>query len=298
MQDPLTAAYLEILRQRVLEPEGGFAGHAGGGYRADATAWAAVALEAVGQRSDWLTLARGCLAAQQLADGRVSLSPQHPDAVWPTPLAVLAWHQARDYREATDKAARFMLATTGRHWPRNPSLAYEHDPSLKGWPWISATHSWVEPTAMAVMALRISGCGEHERVKEGIRLLLDRQLPGGGWNYGNTKVFGQELFPFPESTGVALNALRGAASPAQVRKSLDYLHSRLKEVRTPLALSWGLMGLAAWGEGPAAAGAWTKECLDRQARYGAYDTVSLSLLMAASRAPQGLESVFAVRGKS
>jgi hypothetical protein len=298
MQDQFVSAYLATIRRRVFSPEGGFAGLEGGGYRADATAWGAVALEAVGQSPDWLTTARARLEAQQLADGRVSLSPQHPDAVWLTPLAVLAWHQARDYRDATDKATRFMLATTGRHWPRNPDLPYEHDPSIKGWPWISATHSWVEPTALAVLALRISGRGEHQRVEEGVRLLLDRQLPGGGWNYGNTRIFGRELFPFPESTGVALNALRGAAEPARVRKSLDYLHSSLREVRTPVALSWGLMGLAAWGEAPPEGGLWIKECLAKQERYGPYDTVSLSLLLVASRAPQGLESVFANRGKS
>jgi len=163
---------------------------------------------------------------------------------------------------------------------------------LRGWPWIANTHSWVEPTSLAILALRITGGAEQERVKEGLHLLLDRQLPGGGWNYGNTKVFGQELFPFPESTGTALNALKGMVPKSQIQKSLDYLKSRLQDVRTPLSLGWGLMGLASWGEKPTEARAMINECLERQKRYGSYDTASLSLLMVASRAPQGLESVF------
>jgi hypothetical protein len=292
MQDQFAAAYVENVRARVLDRQGGFAGLVGGGYRADATAWAAVALQALRRESDLLKNAQARLAAQQLADGRVCLSPEHPDTFWLTPLAILAWHRAPDYREAQARACSFLLATTGLHWQRTPDLPYEHDPALQGWPWIAKTHSWVEPTALAVLALRITGGGEHERVKEAVRLLLDRQLPQGGWNYGNTKVFGQELFSFPESTGLALNALRGTVPQPQVQKSLDYLKSCLREVRTPLALGWGLMGLASWGEEPAGARTWIGECLERQKRYGLYDTTSLSLLLVASRAPQGLESVF------
>jgi hypothetical protein len=292
MQDQLAAAYWEIIRTRVSDPQGGFAGQTGGSYRPDATAWAAVALAAVGQGADLLKAAQARLAAAQLADGRVSLSPQHPEAFWPTALAIFAWHQAADCREAQARACRFLLATTGHHWQRQADAPYEHDPALKGWPWIATTHSWVEPTSLAIISLRINGYGEHARVKEGVRLLLDRQLPSGGWNYGNTRIFGRELFPFPESTGLVLNALKGMAPQGQIQKSLDYLKSRLQEVRTPLALGWGVMGLASWGEKPAQAQTWIGECLDRQKRYGSYDTASLSLLIVASRAPQGLESVF------
>lgn len=293
MQDQLDAAYLETLRHRVLDPEGGFADKNGGGYRADATAWAAMALQAMERRAEWLNPARSRLAARQSPDGRVSLSPQHPDAFWPTPLAILAWRRSPEHGEARARAVSFLLTATGVHWRRGANYPFEHDPALQGWPWIAATHSWVEPTALAILALRVSGRGEHPRVREGVRLLLDRQLPRGGWNYGNTRVFGQELSPFPESTGLALSALRGAADKSRVRKSLDYLHSQLQGVRTPLSLGWGLMGLAAWGENPPGAKVWIGECLERQKRYGVYDTASLSLLIVASRAPGGLESVFA-----
>jgi hypothetical protein len=68
-------------------------------------------------------------------------------------------------------------------------------------------------------------------------------------------------------------------------------------VRTPLALGWGLLGLASWGERPDEAQSWISECLNRQKRYGSYDTASLSLLIVASRAPRGLESVFSQRGQ-
>ena len=293
MQDQFTPVYLEIIPTRLLHQQGGFANQTGGGYRADATAWAVVALRLLGLDQGFIKEARASLAARQLADGRVPLSPQHPEAFWPTPLAIFAWHQAPEHGQALARAGDFLRHTTGVHWKRGTEFyPFEHDPALKGWPWIADTHSWVEPTALAIMALRMTGSGEHPRVKEGIRLIMDRQLPGGGWNYGNTKVFGQELHPFPESTGLALNALRGVVPREQVQKSLDFLQARLQKVRTPLALSWGLMGLAAWGQEPGGALSWIEESLCRQTRYGPYDTNNLSLLMVASRARQGFESVF------
>jgi hypothetical protein len=60
-----------------------------------------------------------------------------------------------------------------------------------------------------VIALKATGHLQHDRVREGIRMMLDRQLPHGGWNYGNSVVFGRELRPMPESTGAALTGLAG-----------------------------------------------------------------------------------------
>ena len=41
------------------------------------------------------------------------------------------------------------------------------------------------------------------RIREAVRLLWDRQLPHGGWNYGNTVVLKQELRPHLLPTGLA-----------------------------------------------------------------------------------------------
>jgi hypothetical protein len=282
----------ELIRSRALSPGGGFALQPGGGFQVDATAWAILALKALGQGSELLDRAQTLLASRQSPDGRVCLSPEHPEAFWPTSLAILAWRLAPAHRKALDLAAGFLLAASGRHWPRGYVRIFQHDTSIKGWPWIGETHSWVEPTALAIMALKAAGQGGHARVKEAARMLLDRQLPRGGWNYGNTSVFGQELFPFPESTGLALNALKDAVPPEEVRKSLAYLQVALRKVRTPLALGWGLMGLAAWGVQPPEAPAWIDECLRRQERYGPYDTGALSVLGLATRAPRGLTGIF------
>ena len=54
-----------------------------------------------------------------------------------------------------------------------------HDPRLVGWPWVDGTHSWLEPTALAILALCRAGLADHPRVNAGIELILDRALDGG-----------------------------------------------------------------------------------------------------------------------
>jgi hypothetical protein len=287
----------EIFRSRALK-EGGFVHRAGGSYRPDATAWAVLALTVINQEPDLVEAARARLAADQQRDGRVSVSPQCPEAFWPTPLAALAWQGAPAYQSQHSRALNFLLATTGLHWQPQGQLPFAHDPSIQGWPWTAHTHSWVEPTSLAMMALKVAGLGDHERVKEGARMLLDRQLPKGGWNYGNTRVFDQELHPAPEYTGVALNALQGLKPREELKKSLEFLKSQVQGLRTPLSLGWALLGLGAWGERPAAADAWIAECLARQAQYGSYDTTLLALLVVSRGRPEGLESVFAQGGRA
>ncbi len=281
---------LEALQNRALAG-GGFADRHGGRYRPDATAWAVLVLAAGDTGFDLLGPARSRLARDQLDDGRVSIAPDHPEAFWPTPLAVLAWQDSTAHRDPQTRAIRFLLRATGRHWKRRPDDPIGHNSALQGWPWIAETHSWVEPTALSVIALRSAGFGEHARVQEAVRLLTDRQLPSGGWNYGNTVVFGQELRPFPESTGAALHALAGRVPQEQVRRSLDYLAAQMGRLRTPIALGWSLLGLGSWGVFPAGARSRVFESLNRQEQYGSYDTASLCLALLPLLTPAGLARV-------
>ena len=120
------------------------------------------------------------------------------------------------------------------------------------------------------------------RLGEAARLLLDRQLPGGGWNYGNTRVFGRVLQPVPESAGHALAALAGRVADGAVAPSLGYLQSAACAVATPLAAAWRALGLGAWGLAGEAEMALIDAALSRQSRYGPYDTPLLAQCLVAA----------------
>ncbi len=270
---------------------GGFTDRPGGLYRPDATAWAILSLNGERTGGDLINPARSRLARDQKDDGRISISVDHPEAFWPTPMAVLAWQGSVGHRENQQRAIQFLLRTTGKHFEKDPTNPVGHDTALKGWPWIEDTHSWVEPTVLSILALDNCGYGDHPRVQEAIRLVMDRQLPHGGWNYGNTTVFGQELHPAPESTGAALHALGGRVPREQIQRSLDYLTGQVMKLRTPLALGWSLLGLGSWGMLPAQASQLVEKCLARQDRYGAYETTALCVLLLSVSAPAGFARV-------
>ena len=290
----LASSCAEELRSRALEG-GGFTMFPGGTYRPDATAWAVLSLAATrsGARDhDVIGSGRSRLAAGQLEDGRVSISPSDPDSFWPTPLVILAWHGSEKHAGARSHAIDFLLKTSGKHWVKEEDSPLAHDTSIPGWSWTKDTHSWVEPTSLSILALRISGFGEHDRVREGIRLLMDRQLPAGGWNIGSTLVYGKEAYPQSDCTGIALSALAGYIPQREVEKSVRYLRSQVKRLRTPLSLGWGILGLGAWGHRPDQATAWIQESMSRHKIYGVYDTTLVSLLLLALERKKGFGNLF------
>jgi hypothetical protein len=278
--EKLISNAIDLVCSRAL-PEGGFSVKGDGIFRPDATAWAILALRASLCRDEFISKACRRLAEGQLPDGRVPLTTVNPAAYWPTPLAVLAWQKSTGQVDSVQRAAAFLINNTGLHYTKTKNSVTEHDTEIKGWPWVENTHSWVEPTSMAVLALRSSGHGEHPRVVEAVRMLLDRQLPSGGWNMGNTLVLGKELLPFPESTGHALAALNSFANTEVVQKSLDYLNKIVQDLRTPLALAWGLFGMTSWNLRPENYRRLIMKTLERQEKYGPYDTDLLSQLILA-----------------
>lgn len=282
-QHPLQRLVREKLLRRSIS-SGGIADHPGGEFRTDATAWGILALDSAGEPRTELESHCARLVGEQGQDGRVSIHRRHSDSAWPTALAVLAWQGSPASQVAQGRAVQFLLRTTGLHAAREAGDPAAHDTLLKGWPWNDGTASWIEPTALAVLALQVAGHGAHDRVQEAFRMLLDRQLPHGGWNYGNTLVFGKELHPAPESTGAALAGLAGSVERSQVSRSLNYLQGEIDRLRTPISLGWSLFGLAAWGVRPPNALALAERCLRDEARYGSYETSALSLLFLGARA--------------
>ncbi len=239
--------------------DGGAIGYRLGGTPAsEPTALAALALLA----GEWTVPADvklRWLSDIQAPDGSVGINAHEPSPSWPTPLAVLAWlagnsalrtprsalPQRPPWSRHVRRATQWLLQTAGNKLsPRGEG----HDTTLVGWPWAAGTHSWVEPTALAVLALKYAGHGSHPRTREAVRLLIDRLLPGGGCNYGNTVVLGQQLVPHVQPTGLTLLALAGERDPAgRIERSIEYLLRVLDEHTSPASLAYGLLGMAAHG---------------------------------------------------
>jgi hypothetical protein len=209
---------------------------------------------------DWLT-------SLQAGEGSVGVNAACPRPRWPTGWAVLAWqfsanwHAAAnpidaDYQVASETMSRLSKASQrGVRWlqslygcPGKESDIVGHNTRLRGWPWVETTHSWVEPTAISVLALKAAGLGTLPRVREAVRLLLDRMLPDGGWNQGNTIVLGNTLRPHIHPTGLALAALHGESRVGgYVDKSIAYLEEVVSARTATASMCYAVLGAAAHG---------------------------------------------------
>jgi hypothetical protein len=266
------------------------------GYHADQpsatepAALAALALLAYGRHEearqplDWL-------AAHQNADGSMGVTADQTTPGWPTGWTILAWQFAASHDKSSapdparvERAVKWLMQLQGMRLA--PTEDMGHDVTLIGWPWVESTHSWVEPTAMAVLALRATGNTNQPRTQEAIRLLIDRILPTGGCNYGNTYVLGQMLLPRLQSSGICMLALAGESDPSgRILKTLGYLRRELNACTASASLSYGLMGLAAHGDLPSDASLWLAGAAERVLRRDAAP-YRLALLALAALGPQ------------
>lgn len=159
-------------------------------------------------------------------------------------------------------ALDWITATRGMQMPLQPGVA--HNVELVGWSWVTGTHTWLEPTCLAVLALKAHGLGDHARCREGVTVLFDRILPNGGANYGNTIVLGQELRAHIQPTGLLLLALSDEPDREGKRdKSAAWLQAELGTETAAASLSFGLLGLATLSIRPRYALDWLEQAAKR-----------------------------------
>lgn len=205
---------------RCRNPDGGFGLRAGQASELEPTALAAMALDD--------PAARAWLADEQREDGSFGVDVGRYVNDSATGLCALALGLGSERERALD-----YLEEGGARRVESSS-AIPIDPSAIGWGWTEDTASWVEPTARALWALRV-GRPSSPRIDDGVSLLLDRESVGGGWNYGNREVLGEDLPPFAQTTAIALIGLR-RFDPVLEMRGVDALR-RLWRVESAGGLS-------------------------------------------------------------
>jgi hypothetical protein len=172
------------------------------------------------------------------------------------------FERSNQYQSCLARAAQWTLSHRGLAMPQ--SLDSGHDSTIDAWSWVAGTHSWVEPTALHVLALLAVGLRDHGRTRSAVAMLIDRQLPSGGCNYGNTVVLGGMLRPHAQPTSLALLALVGESDAEKcVPPALAYLRQELSESTTTVSMCWSLLALAAYGEIPSGTDHWLEAAFRR-----------------------------------
>ena len=256
-------AAIDLLLEAQNE-DGGWGSFKGKRSNTESTSFALMALKLLeGKRFDQQTTAGlKWLLQHQKDDGSWSLNDASTQSSWTTPIAVLALLSFQDQRQHALKAAKWILTQEGRKPGWVASLLVqlslvkkmtELDPYLSGWSWTAGAFSWVEPTSYSLMAVKklkrsLAGTNCEERIRQGEMLIYDRMCENGGWNYGNSRVLGEALWPYPDVTAVALIALQDRARSAANQASLRALDSMMREAASGTALGWGILCLTLYNQ--------------------------------------------------
>jgi len=241
--------------------DGGWAYAAGQGSTVEATCAVLIALrdEAGGAASEARARGLAWLRQAQHGDGGWGMSAADAESGWQTACALLALEHEGDGDGALARGANWLLGTTP---PELTAQGLEEtraklsiDGGLYGWPWRRGEASWVEPTALSMLALLTVSQNPtiQARLNMAMRYLEDRRCSEGGWNFGNPVMLGAALPPRAHPTASALLALAGIAREAIRTEDVQALRNEMDRDGGTLALAWGLLALRALGEDDAGA---------------------------------------------
>ena len=200
------------------------------------------------------------LARMQRRDGAWPAFGGDSDGSWTTALVLCVLNGTGEFESAREKALKWLLSERGRegHWLwrwkfKTVDRNVRFDPEKYGWPWASGSASWVIPTAFSVIALKqYTVCNRLEasekRINLGVEMLLDRVCVAGGWNSGNSVVYGVPLRPHVEATAIALLALQDEHRSVMIDKSLDWLKLRAVGIDAVTSLAWCILSLFVYQE--------------------------------------------------
>ncbi len=249
--------------QKVQNADGGWGYYAGKMSFSEPTSFAILALgnsELYGVNTQkglaWLT-------SQQLKDGGWKVSSNDDEASWVTSLAVIVTTAHGRQKTSHDLGISWLLSTHGHLLSGEKGLRL--NTKARGWPWLEGNSSWVEPTAYALIALKLAMRiplsppllkgdlgGVSRRIQDAEALLFDTMCEGGGWNYGNNRVLGVNLRPYLSTTALTLVALQGCEENEKVHKaiqqSLNYIKASVSLELSVLSLAWSIICLDIYGE--------------------------------------------------
>ncbi|HTS49216.1 MAG TPA: prenyltransferase/squalene oxidase repeat-containing protein [Bryobacteraceae bacterium] len=254
----MTATATQEKLETLQNPDGGWPYNRGRSWT-EPTVFALLALSCeTAVSSEAANKAVRWLRTMQRADGGFAPRPGVEESTWVTALVLLLPPSLLARLNAAG-ALGWILSQTGREssWLQRMRVAMlsgqVHRSGSEGWPWFPETAAWVAPTAFAILALREAQKRDprheiHERARSGQEFLMSRMCADGGWNHGSSKALGYDGPSYPETTGLALLALRDLKD-ARLDRSLERAARHLESCQSSEAASWLQLGLLAHGRG-------------------------------------------------
>jgi hypothetical protein len=242
----LTSVVIRAALLAARNPDGGWPYYPQHASRLEPTVWALLALARDADRPAEIDI----LVHWPGKDGWLVDGPAHAPVNYAfNALAALACVGRLGAAPLVTTIAKQLMDVKGLALEQNN--VQRQNNALQAWPWIDQTFSWVEPTAWCTLFLKkirtFAMPGAAERIATAERVIRDRVCRDGGWNYGSSNVYGQELYPYVPTTAITLLAMQDRRDDPAVVKSLRYLETNVTSERTSLALSLASICFAIYG---------------------------------------------------
>jgi hypothetical protein len=225
-------AQAEVLVERLLalqNPDGGWPYNRGTSWT-EPTALVVLALQSEPSPATNAALGRGLswlLTKQRIPEGGWAPNPSVKECTSVTSVATLAIlplaqsARADLHRASLDRAVTWTACQVYRNdfslsllLARTLNLPPARAPGSV--PWYPGTAGWVMPTSLSVLALsraarEANRSDLRDLAAQSCSYLLSRRCADGGWNHGGSKTRSEDATSYPETTGLALLALRAAS---------------------------------------------------------------------------------------
>jgi len=252
------------LLRRGQNPDGGWGALSGKRSNTEMTAWAAMALQSTGARSDILaaTKAKQWLIERQNADSSWPINDTAKGPSWATATAIIALSDTAEFRQRVVKAGNWVLEQEGGKpgiladivlFVTRQKRVVRLNEDLIGWPWTTGNFSWIEPTSYFMIAVKklkaqLPADSFKERVGQAELMIYDRMCDGGGWNAGNAEVYEAKLWPYPDTTALALIATQENRQRKENQLSLRALDEMAQNADSGLALALTIICFSLYGQ--------------------------------------------------
>lgn len=204
------------------------------------------------------------LVTNQNADGGWSTSPGLGKSDWTSGLALLALrillkeeHSEGAHAASVDKAVAYLFEARTEFYGALAKILLQiskGDEGLnypRGWPWSPGCFHWVEPTAYALLALKIPSPAQkadsQRVVSRADNFLLEHACKDGGWNHGNDLCLNVYLPPFAVTTAEALIALQDQKNANAVQHAFHNLKNTIGYNGSAMSAAWTAIAQLSYG---------------------------------------------------
>lgn len=194
------------------------------------------------------------LLSCQNADGGWGIHEDDPESGWQTAWALIALRYTNQDQDMIIRAAEWLAYVGTYHIQheqfQKSEIPENANPGSMVWPWLPGQAGWIEPTALAVLALEglIRPPFALTRINAALAYFRKYRTPSGGWDMGNASAIDNIIFPRSFQTALVLMALSRVAPQEIKPNDISVMREDLMRDQDVLFFSAGYLAIKTLGE--------------------------------------------------